>query len=52
MELRTSRDTEKEFRLFSEELKNSGLGAATMKNLSEISSARAGSGRGDPMIMG
>jgi hypothetical protein len=50
-ELRTGRDTEKEFRLFCEELKNSGLGAATMKNLSEISSARTSSGRGDPMIM-
>ena len=47
-ELRTSRDSEKEYRMFSEELRNTGLGAATLRNLSEISSARAGS---DPMDM-
>lgn len=50
-ELRTSHDSEKEFRMFSEELKNTGLGAATLRNLSEISSARTSSGRGDPMDM-
>lgn len=50
-ELRTQHDSEKEFRLFSEELKNTGLGAATLKSLSEISSARTGSRRGDLMDM-
>lgn len=48
-ELRASHDSEKEFRMFSEELRNTGLGAATLRNLSEISSARTNSGRGDPM---
>src|SRR5947207_13273424 len=45
-ELRTSYDSEKEYRMFSEELRNTGLGEATLRNLSEISSARQGS---DPM---
>jgi hypothetical protein len=48
-DLRTGPDTEREFRLFTEELRNTGLGAATLKSLSEISSARISSGRGDPM---
>jgi hypothetical protein len=48
-DLRTSRDSEKEFRMFSEELRNTGLGAATLRNLSEITSGRTSSGRGDAM---
>jgi len=49
-DLRTSRDSEKEFRMFSEELKNTGLGAATLRNLSEMSSLHASSSsRGEPM---
>lgn len=48
-DLRNNPQTEKEFRMFSEELRNSGLGAATLRNLSEISSLRTSSGRGDPM---
>ena len=50
-ELRTSQDSQKEFKMFSEELRNTGLGAATLRNLSDISSARASSGRGDAMDM-
>lgn len=49
-ELRTRRDTEKEWRLFTEEMRNTGLGAATMRNLSEITS-NPSLGRGDPMDM-
>jgi len=48
-DLRTSRDSEKEYRMFSEELRNTGLGAATLRNLSEITSAQTTSGRGDAM---
>lgn len=51
-ELRTSPDSQKEFRMFSEELRNTGLGAATLRNLSDISSTRTSSGRGDAMDMG
>ena len=48
-ELRTSRDTEREYVIFSDELKNAGLGAATLRTLSEMTSLRSSSGRGDPM---
>jgi hypothetical protein len=36
-QLRAGPETQKEFKMFNEELKNAGLGAATLKNLSEIS---------------
>ena len=39
-ELRTNPESEKEFRLFSYELKNTGLGAATLKNFSDVTSGR------------
>jgi hypothetical protein len=48
--LRKGPDTEKEFKMFSEELKNTGLGAATLKNLSEISTVTSSLfSRGDVM---
>lgn len=37
--------------MFSEELKNAGLGATTIRNLSDITSLRTSSGRGDQMEM-
>jgi len=48
-DLRTNRESEKEYRMFTEELRNTGLGAATLRNLSEITSLQTSSGRGDPM---
>lgn len=48
-DLRTRPDSEKEYRMFMEEFRNTGLGAATLRNLSEMTSLRTSSGRGDPM---
>ena len=47
--LRRGRDSEKEYRMFSEELNNAGFGAATLRSLSDITSLRTSSARGDRM---
>jgi hypothetical protein len=37
--------------MFSEEFRNAGLGAATLRTLSDITSIRTGSGREEKMVM-
>ena len=49
-DLRTNRESASDYQTFTEELRNTGLGAATMRSLSEMASLRASSGRGELMV--